>query len=1083
MTVSNRDRVGKAMDLLKDGLNPYVARELQAALGRAWWTKVGDYRDEPRDQDVTALLGLMLDQWPAVFGRKLGTFERNLAHELRHFRNRWAHQEPFSADDTYRALDSAGRMLAAVAAANQAAEVEREKQEFQRLRLEEQSRKDTRKAAVAPLEGRPAGGLKPWREVVTPHPDVASGRYQQAEFMADLGQVARGEGSDEYREPAEFFRRTFLTDGLRQMLIDALERLAGTGGDPVVKLQTNFGGGKTHAMLALYHLFSGAPAEGLPGVEEVLQRAGVARPPKANIAVLVGQALDPATPRRKEDGTETRTLWGELAWQLGGKDGYSLVAEADARGVSPGTDALRDLFELFAPCLVLIDEWVAYARQLYGVDGLPAGAFDANLSFAQALTEAARQASQTLVVATIPASDIETGGEAGRQARTLLENVFGRVESTWRPASADEGFEIVRRRLFQQVGDPRLLADRDGVVRAFSDLYGTQTSEFPTGSREAAYERRMKLAYPIHPELFDRLYNDWASLERFQRTRGVLRLMAAVIHALWERQDGGLLILPASVPIDDGRVQYELTRYLDDNWVPVIEKDVDGPNSLPLGIDRDNPNLGRFSAARRIARTLYLGSAPTQRAANLGLEDRQVKLGCVQPGESPAVFGDALRRLTDQATYLYVDGRRYWYATQPSVTRTAQDRAEQLPGDKVEEEIRGRLAAQQNQRGDFARVYPCPRSHADVPDEREARLVIFGPEFEHVGKAADSPARKQAAATLDQRGTSPRLFRNALIFLAPDRARLAELEQAVRGFLAWKSIHDEKDALNLDAFQAGQAESKRKQWDDTVRQRVPEAFQWLLVPTQDAQGPVEWQEIRLQGDEALAVRASRRLRNEGLLITTYGATLLRRDLDRIPLWRGDHVEVRQLWDDYAQYLYLARLRDSEVLLRAVQEGAQMLTWETDTFAYAEGFDEKAGRYLGLRTATTGSVTLEGHALVVKAAAARRQLEEDFPPPPSPIKNGDDDVFPPPPPPPPPPTPRLRRFHGSVTIGDPVRLTREAASISEAVVQHLAGLANAGVRITVEISADLPDGAPDAVVRTVTENCRTLRFSSFGFEEG
>lgn len=227
----------------------------------------------------------------------------------------------------------------------------------------------------------------------------------------------------------------------------------------------------------------------------------------------------------------------------------------------------------------------------------------------------------------------------------------------------------MRRRLFQPLTDLQLFAARDAVVRKFAELYRGQAQEFPAACREGEYERRLKAAYPIHPELFDRLYTDWSSLDTFQRTRGVLRLMAAVIHTLWERQDASLLILPASVPIDEPAVQFELTRYMEDPWVPVIEKDVDRPHSLPLQLDRENPNLGRYSACRRVARTLYLGSAPTLYTANRGLEDRQVRLGCAQPGESVAIFGDALRRLTDQATHLYVDGRRYWYPTQPSVTR------------------------------------------------------------------------------------------------------------------------------------------------------------------------------------------------------------------------------------------------------------------------------------------------------------------------------------------------------------------------------------------------------------------------------
>ncbi|HEU5369089.1 MAG TPA: Swt1 family HEPN domain-containing protein, partial [Ktedonobacterales bacterium] len=709
MAQSNAERVGKALETLNQGLAPFLKRELQAVYGNTWLAKATDYLTDYQKPglsngelrwDTQALLSVLLDHWQAVFSKALGPAERALVHELRNVRNDWAHQQPFSTNDTYRALDSMQRLLAAVSAADQAREIERQKQEVLRIQFEEQARNQTRRAATAPLEGQPAGGLRPWREIVTPHPDVASGRYQQAEFAADLGQVHLGEGSDEYRDPHDFFQRTFLTEGLRHLLTNSLLRLAKNEGDPVVELQTNFGGGKTHSMLALYHLFSGTPASDLPGIEPVLQGADVAIPPKARRAVLVGTQLSPGQARTASDGTVIRTLWGELAWQLLGKDGYALVAEDDRQSVSPGSETLRRLFIAAAPCLVLIDEWVAYMRQLYGVSGLPAGSFDVNLTFAQALTEAAKAAPRTLVVASIPASDIEIGGEGGREATVRLRNVFGRIESTWRPASAEEGFEIVRRRLFQPITDPKLFAARDAVAKACCDLYRGQPTEFPSGSREADYERRIKAAYPIHPELFDRLYSDWSSLDKFQRTRGVLRLMAAVIHALWERQDANLLILPASVPMDDARVQFELTRHMDDPWVPVIEKDVDGPHSLPLQVDREHPNLGRYSASRRVARTIYLGSAPTLHTASKGLEEQQIKLGCVQPGESVATFGDALRRLTDQATHLYIQNTRYWYSTQPSVTRIAQDRAEQLGIDTVHEEIKRYLRSEATKRGD-----------------------------------------------------------------------------------------------------------------------------------------------------------------------------------------------------------------------------------------------------------------------------------------------------------------------------------------------------------------------------------------------
>src|SRR5262249_31684197 len=531
-----------------------------------------------------------------------------------------------------------------------------------------------------------------------------------------------------------------------------------------------------------------------------------------------------------------------------------------------------------------------------------------------------------------------------------LKNVIGRVESSWRPASADEGFEIVRRRLFDEISANRATA-RDAAVKAFADLYRSQRAEFPAGCSEGDYARRVTAAYPIHPELFDRLYGEWSTLDKFQRTRGVLRLMAAVIHELWERGDSNLLIMPGTVPIDAPAVSSELTRYLEDGWIPVIESDIDGPNALPLRLDRENPNLGRYSATRRVARTIYLGSAPIQQTANRGIDDRRIKLGCAQPGETPATFGDALRRLTDQATYLYVDKQRYWYSLQPSVTRLARDRAAlNFSEDDVDEEIRGRLviATRAAQRGEFSVVHPAPRTPAQVPDEPEARLVVLGPEYPHSAKATDSPARIAARRFLDERVSGARIHRNMLVFLCPDSTRLTELRQAARDFLAWKSIQADRDSLNLDAFQRRQAETKKVQFDDAVNQRVSETYIWTLVPSQPAEEPtVKWDETRVSGPDPLAVRVGKKLRTEEGLITEYSGVRLRIDLDRVPLWRGDHVSVRELWNDYTQYLYLPRLRDSQVFLEAVRQGVTLLTWNPETFAYASAYDEGSGRYRGL----------------------------------------------------------------------------------------------------------------------------------------
>ena len=1113
MAITNHERVGKALDLLKAGLGPFVDREVKGALESRKLDafKLRDYAEDPvlankptSEWDVAGLLKLMWETWNDVFRTILGPAERSLVGELRGHRNKWAHQESFSSDDAYRALDSVGRLLAAVSAP-QSDELERLKMELLRVRFDEQARGERRRQAGTAVGSAAATGLKPWREIVTPHKDVASGRYQQAEFAADLWQVHLGEGTDEYRDPVEFFRRTYLTESLKGLLVGAVRRLAGRGGDPVVQLQTNFGGGKTHSMLALYHLFSGTAPGDLAGIDAVLQEAQATELGTARRVVLVGNKISPGNPVTKADGTVVRTLWGELAWQLGGKKAFARIAADDERATNPG-DALRELFNEYGPCLILIDEWVAYARQLHDQSDLPAGSFETQFSFAQALTESAKLANHCLLVISLPASDtagsphtraddVEVGGQRGREALDRLRNVVGRIESSWRPASAEEGFEIVRRRLFEPFSDPAQFTDRDVVARAFAELYRTQHQEFPPECRDFDYEKRIKAAYPIHPEIFDRLYTDWSTLVKFQRTRGVLRLMAAVIHSLWEKGDRNPLILPANIAIDDPRVQFELTRYLSDNWVPVLEKDVDGPSSLPLRLDGEVPNLGKFAASRRVARAIYLGSAPTADAAHRGIEDRRIKLGCVMPGESPAVFGDALRRLAGAATYLYQDGPRYWYSTQPTVTKLAEDRAEQLrrDPDKVVQELGSRLRSDLRNSGEFNRVHPLPQSGQDVPDDRDARLVVLAIDTPY-SKERGNPAETAAKAILESRGSVPRLYRNSLVFLAVDKTRLQDLDEAVRRYLAWESILGEREPLDLSPYQVKQAEIQKEAASSAVTARLPEAYQWLLVPGQSRpDAPIEWLAMRLSGQDSLAARASKKLKGDELLVTGFAASRLRMELDRVPLWRGDHVPIKQIVEDFARYLYLPRASDPTVLLKSICDGVALLTWEHDAFAYADSFDDEATRYRGLRGGQLVSLPdADAPGLLVKPDVARRQLDAEKPQP----GGGGEAVHPgtggegpapgggPGPGTPPPDTPTATqpvRFHGTVPL-DSTRVGRDASRIADEVISHLAGLVGARVTVTLEISAEVPSGAPDHVVRTVTENSRTLKFTNQGFEK-
>ncbi len=1091
MAKSNRDRVSEIMDALKAGLGPFVLREYKFSYKGSRYLQeieltlntnaysaphLPDEETALREVDVQGWLNLMVRRWNDVFRSKLGHSERSYASELLTARHDWAHQAAFTNDQAYRVADTAARLLLAVSAPGEAQIVQNIAQELLRLRYEAEQK--VSKKTTAPLSEAPATtspGLRPWRLVVKPHPDVASGRYIQAEFAADLAQVVQGKADPEYGDPKEFFRRTYLTEGLMDLLVTGIKRLTGQGGDPVVQLQTSFGGGKTHSMLALYHLLSGQIGfSEIPGGEDIVRRVGnIDDRINANRAVIVGTAFSPTEPRQYQDCT-THTLWGDIAYQIGGVEGYRLVERADLAGVSPGSDTLLELLETFGPALLIVDELVAFARNLYNApDRLPAGSFDAVMTFVQSLTEAVKRSSDSMLLVSIPESDIEIGGEGGKAALDILAKTIGRIESVWKPVIATESFEIVRRRLFSPEMD---YAARDAVLSAFRELYVGNSGEFPPGVAEGDYLRRMQEAYPIHPELFARLYEDWSTLDRFQRTRGVLRLMATVIHRLWTDNDQSLMIMPASIPLWAATVRNEMLRYLPENWPAIVDADIDGEDSKPYQIDKSIPTLGQYAASRRVARAIFVGSAPSVAGQSVrGIEEVRVRLATAQPGEQLAAFNDALRRMSNQLTYLYTDGSRYWYDTHPTVNRMAQDRAQNIRPDLLYQEAIDRLRAVRYRREDFAAAHIAPQGSGDVADEWRARVVVLAPEYGHKRNGGGlSQAQEVAKEILENRGNSPRLYRNMLVFIAPDVTNAEAWAQSLREYLAWKSIDDDAEPLNLDAQQRKQVATALKRAEETLLVRLQETYSWLIVPAQpEPTGPIDYQAHRISGQDSFYDRAARKLRQSELLIQRWSPDNLRMELDRY-LWRDQpHLGLKQLWEYLARYCYLPRLFNEDVLLSAVSDGVAR---PDAPFGCATMVGQEGG-YKGLVFGHGTSIYFDDSAVIVRPEVAQEQLDgqqQPHQPPPIPPGTPGGTVSAP-------PRPRLiTRYHGTVSL-DPQRVNREMATIVEELIQRLTGLTGTQVDITLEISAERSSGFDDATVRTINENSRTLKFKSHGFE--
>lgn len=1120
MAMNNRDRVGKAFDHLSEGLHDVVDEVMTGVFNTQEWPGAWAAEDAKKyggalrtltKRDVQVQLRALTERG-FHFKDVLSRAQQGFASELRETRNLWAHNEPFSSDDADRALDTIERLLTAVSAGHSAADVRKLRMDLRRTVFEDQTRKQVKRTQVS-LD--PGAGLKPWREVIQPHDDVARGEFTASEFAADLHLVHTGEAtSPEYGDPVEFFNRTYLTEGLSDLLSRAVRRLSGDkNASPVVNLQTNFGGGKTHSMLALYHLFSGTPAENFPqDVQELVANNGSPNLSELGVkrVALVGTYLEAGSAVVKEDGTEVHTLWGELAWQLGGRAAYEIIAKHDQAGTNPG-ESLRTLLQQYTPSLILIDEWVAYARQLVSERELPAGSFETQFTFAQSLTEIVRSIPGTMLVVSIPASDtgdssvdIEVGGAHGQMALDRLQNVIRRVADQWRSSSRDESFEIVRRRLFQAPGSEGLTAIA-AVARSFATMYRNNTSLFP---RDAAtpnddYEKRIRSSYPIHPELLDRLYEDWSTLERFQRTRGVLKLVSSIVHELWVANDTSPLILPGNVPLETTTVNTDLTQYLEDQWKPIIDSDIDGPGATAPEIDRDRPNLGQRFVTRRLARTIFMGAAPRAKSTRKGLDKQYLWLGTAAPGDTLGNFGTGLDLLAQRSTYFYEEQGHYWFDTQPSVAKAARDYAERLREDPetVWNEITRRLQTEDRSRGHFDRVHVAPSSSADIPDLEDTRLVVAHPRHARRKQdGADSETHQWIRSAIETKGASQRTHRNTLVFLVPDSNSLEHLEAATRSYLGWLHVKARSEQLNLSAQQNSQASDQVTNWDRTVTDRLRDTYVWALYPEQhDPTRPFEVNADKVpdSGGRSLAERVSTKLAREDLLVTDFGAPILGSTLhnELASIWQqNNQITVNELWGYFTRYVYMPRLVRREVLDKAVEQAVSSVLVQNERFAIASGQDEENQRYQNLIVPpvnTETSLQVTNSTLLVDYAAGEEQAEadrrtarphreeEDGERGETPSSPAGDMGWKPPvevevtksgP----------RRFFGSVTVSSD-RYVRDISNVTREVIDRLAG-AGAKVEITIDIQASKHEGFDESEVRTISENARTLKFDpSSGFE--
>lgn len=755
--------------------------------------------------------------------------------------------------------------------------------------------------------------MKAWYEVALPHRDIREGKFSESVFAADLSDVVAGRGPLEYRDAALFFRQTYPTQGLKDLLQVVLERLAGTGdGDAVIQIQTPFGGGKTHSLIALYHAVQDGAVH--------LQDWGIAAPAdlRARVVTFVGTAADPL---------HGKTPWGEMAHQLGV---YHLLREHDEQRRAPGKELLHTVLGE-QPVLLLMDEIVEYAVRAKDFN-------EQVMAFFQELTETVNVAPRSVLVATLPSS--APYGEEGEQCLQQLQQIFGRVEAVYTPVEGEEIYEVVRRRLFESLGDP---AEARRTAEVFWEMYQRLGDDVPSEVRDTAYRRRLERAYPFHPELIDLLFERWSTFASFQRTRGVLRLLAEVVADNYRQKSSSPLILPAQVNLENPTIRRELLKHIGNEYEGVISADIAGAGAKAPQIDREiGSEYARFRVASGLATAIFFGSFSAGERRGMGIQ--RLRLEVLRHDLPPALVGDALRRLEDALWYLHEEGGTYSFSVQPNLNRVIIDKEEAVHNEHIEQEVRKLL---EQHSGRELRVTLWPGTSADVPDTHELKLCILHPEQSRQSGSTESRVQE----LLDKSGLTFRVHRNTLLVLVADRNEWTALRQRVKRWLALRAVKQDSHVMQqLSNENKGRLESKIREHEDDMPFRLHCTYRHLAKPTADG---VQWLDMGLPitGERgSLSKRVVDFLKSEELLLERIAPRVLL----RYTLPEGENERaVKEMVAAFWRYPHLPMLPERTVVLHAIAQGVR------------EGvFGVRVGHRVYFRE-TVDPSTLEDEAVLVR----------------------------------------------------------------------------------------------------------------------
>ena len=814
--------------------------------------------------------------------------------------------------------------------------------------------------------------MKPWWKVAVPHEDIRKGRMDPSVFAIDLGDVAAGNAPREYCDPVRFFTRTYMTNGLRELLVKVVATLykRETKSDlqrtaPVVQLVTPFGGGKTHSLLALYHLArSYDKVKSLEQVKDVVKEANLSSVPKTNVACIDGTHLDALLGDKKKEGVTVRTLWGEIAYQLGGAKLYELVKEHDQKLVSPGKERLRKVLCEASPCLVILDETLEYVVRAQDVEDKEGKNLRGQtMAFMQELTGVVASLAEdeehsAVLVVTLPSSHTERYDDTAERDFQTLTHITRRLELRHSPVEGMEIYEIVRRRLFDQIKDEE---EVERVARAMHEAFEKLGSSVPKEFRDERYREKIQRAYPFHPELIDVLYEKWGSLVKFQRTRGVLRLLALVVNDLYKKNDPNCLIAPGSVDLSNRTVKEELLAYLDDGFSGVVDSDIAGPGSKCAAIDGELPSeFERFRVATRVATLIFLHSVRVD--GSPGVSTPRVRAATVLPELDSPVVSEALERM-GRLWFLYADEKRenWVFRKEPGIGKIVHEKMDSLSDGDVDEFVRHQVATIAGDGSVFVGV----EDPAKIPDSEALKFVFLSPSHPY-GNGEETASEKFCARLLNEYlPTSPRRRKNTMVFVLADARKVGKILSLGRELLALSEVDGSVEIKGtLSESQKRDLEAKLKDVGAKFGNELQIAYSHVLVPAEEGFRSYALGLNVLRGRGNTKEYVERFLKDNEILVDDVEPSIL---VSRAWPKQANCVSTAEVFEAFLKYTGVELITGKGVVRRSVAKGAS-----TGVFGYGLAeYPEKLEKVRFRQPLAEAEVELSEKAWLVKPEIAAK----------------------------------------------------------------------------------------------------------------